>query len=235
MSANQQENHMSSTKPTALIIGAGPGISGAFAEALAREGYAVALASRDRAKNAALAQSIGARTYAVDASQPSQIVQLFQAVERDMSPPELVLYNPSARVRGDLLSLDLQAAQAAIQTTAIGALATAQEAARRMIPKGRGALFFTGATAGVKGFARSSVFAMGKFALRGLAQSLAKELGPAGIHVVHFVIDGAVAPRSDDGHPFTAAAIAKSYMAALAQPPGAWSWEIELRSHVEPF
>ena len=226
---------MSSTQPAALVIGAGPGISGAFAAELARAGYAVALASRDRAKTAALAQSLGARAYAVDASQPAQIVQLFEAVERDLGAPQVVLYNPSGRVRGDLLSLDVRAAQAAIQTTAIGALATAQEAARRMVPKGQGALFFTGATAGVKGFARSTVFAMGKFALRGLAQSLAKELGPAGIHVVHFVIDGAVVPDSGAGHPFTAASIAKSYMAALAQPPGAWSWEIELRSHVEPF
>lgn len=226
---------MRSTQPTSLVIGAGPGISGAFAAELARAGYAVALASRDRTKTAALAQSLGARAYAVDASQPEQIVQLFEAIERDMGAPEVVLYNASARVRGDLLSLDIPAAQAAIQTTAIGALATAQEAARRMIPRGRGAIFFTGATAGVKGFARSTVFAMGKFALRGLAQSLAKELGPAGIHVVHVVIDGAVVPDSGAGHPFTAASIAKSYMAALAQPPGAWSWEIELRSHVEPF
>jgi NAD(P)-dependent dehydrogenase (short-subunit alcohol dehydrogenase family) len=225
---------MTSTPPAALVIGAGPGISGAFAAELARTGYAVALASSDRANAAALAQSLGARGYAVEASQPEQIVHLFEAVERDLGAPEVVLYNPSARVRGDLLSLDIPAAQKAIETTAIGALATAQEAARRMIPKGRGALFFTGATAGVKGFARSSVFAMGKFALRGLAQSLAKELGPAGIHVVHFVIDGAVVPDGA-GHPFTAASIAKSYMAALAQPPGAWSWEIELRSHVEPF
>ena len=153
---------MSSTQTAALVIGAGPGISGAFAAELARAGYAVALASRDRAKTVALAESLGARAYAVDASQPEQIVQLFEAVEHDLGcAPEVVLYNPSGRVRGDLLSLDIRAAQAAIQLTAIGALATAQEAARRMIPKGRGALFFTGATAGVKGFARSTVFAMG--------------------------------------------------------------------------
>ena len=147
----------------------------------------------------------------------------------------MVLFNPSARIRGDLLSLNVAAASTAMQTTAIGALVTAQEAARRMLPKGHGSLFFTGATAGVKGFARSSVFAMGKFAVRGLAQSLARELGPAGIHVVHFVIDGAVVQGSQDPGVFTPQAIAQSYMAALAQPPGAWSWEIELRSHTEPF
>ena len=131
--------------------------------------------------------------------------------------------------------MDIGAASAAVQTTAIGALVTAQEAARRMLPRGRGAIFFTGATAGVKGFARSSVFAMGKFAVRGLAQSLARELGPAGIHVVHFVIDGAVVQGSRELGAFTPRAIAQSYLAALAQPPGAWSWELELRSNAEPF
>jgi NAD(P)-dependent dehydrogenase (short-subunit alcohol dehydrogenase family) len=146
-----------------------------------------------------------------------------------------VLFNPSARIRGELLSLDIAAASAAIQTTAIGALVTAQEAARRMLPRGRGTILFTGATAGVKGFARSSVFAMGKFAVRGLAQSLARELGPAGIHVVYFVIDGGIVQGSEEIGVFTPRAIAQSYMAAVAQPPGAWSWEIELRSHVEPF
>jgi len=140
-------------------------------------------------------------------------------------------------VRGELLSLDADAALQAVRVTALGAFVAAQEAARRMLPRGRGALFFTGATAGVKGFARSSVFAMGKFALRGLAQSLARELGPQGIHVVHFVIDGAV--QGDDGDArgdrLTPSTIAASYMAALRQPAGAWSWEIELRSKDEAF
>ena len=161
-------------------------------------------------------------------------MQLFADVESALGAPEVVLYNPSARVRGELLSLDIAAATAAVQVTAIGALVTAQEAVRRMLPRGRGSLFFTGATAGVKGYAQSSVFAMGKFALRGLAQSLARELSPAGIHVVHFVIDGAVRRGGAAGE-LTPEAIAQSYMAALRQGPGAWSWEIELRSHREPF
>ena len=224
-----------SAAPVALIIGAGPGISGAFGQALAAEGYRVALAARQPERLGTLATSMGATAFEVDAASPASLAQLFQDVEQRLGPPEVVLYNPSARVRGDLLSLDLAAAQAAIQVTAIGALAAAQEAARRMLPSGRGSLFFTGATAGVKGFARSSVFAMGKFALRGLAQSLARELGPAGIHVVHFVIDGSVAPEGAGPGDFTPQAIAASYLAALRQPPGAWSWEIELRSHTEPF
>jgi NAD(P)-dependent dehydrogenase (short-subunit alcohol dehydrogenase family) len=223
------------SKSVALIIGAGPGISRAFAEALVGAGYAVALASRNLEKLRPLATSVGATPFTVDASSSDSIVQLFSMVEQALGTPDVVLFNPSARVRGELLSLDTRAAADAIHTTAIGALVTAQEAARRMLPRGHGALLFTGATAGIKGFARSSVFAMGKFALRGLAQSLARELGPQGIHVVHFVIDGAVAKDDNDSGAFSPCAIAQSYMAAIAQPRGAWSWEIELRSSVEPF
>ncbi|MEO8857530.1 MAG: SDR family NAD(P)-dependent oxidoreductase [Burkholderiaceae bacterium] len=222
-------------QPVALIVGAGPGISGAFAEALVAADYQVAVAARDLGKLQPFAAAIGASAYEVNASSPASIARLFTSVEQALGAPEVVLYNPSARIRGDLLSLDIQAATAAIQTTAIGALVTAQEATRRMLPRGHGSIFFTGATAGVKGFAKSSVFAMGKFALRGLAQSLARELSPAGIHVVHFVIDGSVANPGGAPGEFTPQAIARSYMAALAQPTGAWSWEVELRSYKEPF
>ena len=223
------------SKPVALIVGAGPGISLAFAEALVEAGYAVGMASRNLEKLRPLAASVGAIPFMADASSADSIPRLFSSVDQSLGTPDVVLFNPSARIRGDLLSLDMTAAAVAIQTTAIGALVTAQEAARRMLPRGRGTLLFTGATAGIKGFARSSVFAMGKCALRGLAQSLARELGPQGIHVVHFVIDGGVVPNSDDSASFTPRAIAQSYMAAIAQPRGAWSWEIELRSSLEPF
>jgi NAD(P)-dependent dehydrogenase (short-subunit alcohol dehydrogenase family) len=223
------------SKPVALIVGAGPGISLAFAKALVGGGYEVGLAARNIEKLRPLAESVGAVPFTADASSADSIVQLFHAVDRALGAPEVVLFNPSARIRGELLSLDIAAASAAIQATAIGALVTAQEAARRMLPRSRGTILFTGATAGVKGFARSSVFAMGKFAVRGLAQCLARELGPAGIHVVHFVIDGGVVQGIDDVGVFTPRAIAQSYMAAVVQPPGAWSWEIELRSQMEPF
>jgi NAD(P)-dependent dehydrogenase (short-subunit alcohol dehydrogenase family) len=219
----------------ALIVGGGPGISAAFAQELVADGYQVALAARNQDKLRPLADALGAIPFEADASSAQSLVRLFNEVDRSLGQPNVVLFNPSARVRGDLLSLDIVAASAAIQATALGALVTAQEAARRMLPRGSGSIFFTGATAGVKGFARSSVFAMGKFAVRGLAQSLARELGPAGIHVVHFVIDGAVVQGSADPGAFTPQAIARSYMAALAQPPGAWSWELELRSHTESF
>lgn len=219
----------------ALIVGAGPGISGAFAEALVAAGYKVALASRNRGKLQPVAAAIGAMAFEVDVSAASSVVRLFDNVDREVGAPDMVLFNPSARIRGELLSLDMEAAAAAIRVTTVGALVTAQEAARRMLPRGRGSIFFTGATASVKGFARSAVFSMGKFALRGLSQSLARELGPAGIHVVHFIIDGAVVQNNDDLDAFTPRAIARSYMAVLSQPPGAWTYEVELRSNVEPF
>jgi NAD(P)-dependent dehydrogenase (short-subunit alcohol dehydrogenase family) len=222
-------------KPVALIVGAGPGISLAFSEALVKSGYAVGMASRNLENLRPLAESVGAMPFTVDASSADSIVRLFSSVDETLGRPEVVLFNPSARVRGELVDLEMTAATLAIETTAIGALVTAQEAARRMLPRGRGALLFTGATAGIKGFAGSSVFAMSKFALRGLAQSLARELGPQGIHVVHFVIDGRVVQGSDDSDAFTPRAIAQSYLAAIAQPRGAWSWEIELRSSVESF
>jgi NAD(P)-dependent dehydrogenase (short-subunit alcohol dehydrogenase family) len=222
-------------KRVALIIGAGPGISAAFGELLIADGYQVALAARDLGKLRPLAAALGATPFHADASSAGSLVKLFQDVDSTLGEPDAVLFNPSARIRGDLLSLDVGAASAAFQTTAIGALVTAQEAARRMLPRGSGSIFFTGATAGVKGFARSSVFAMGKFAVRGLAQSLARDLGPAGIHVVHFVIDGGVVQGSSGADVFSPQAIAHWYMAALRQPPGAWSWELELRSHNEPF
>lgn len=221
--------------PVALIVGAGPGISGAFGEALVAAGYKVALASRNLNKLAPLAKSMGAMPFEVDVSSAPSVVRLFENVDRALGPSDVVLFNPSARIRGELLSLDMEAAVAAIQISAIGGLVTAQEAARRMLPRGRGSIFFTGATASVKGFPRSSVFSMGKFALRGLAQSLARELGPAGIHVVHFIIDGAVAQGNNDLESFSPRAIARSYMAALSQTRGAWTSEIELRSNVEPF
>lgn len=223
------------SSPIALIVGAGPGISGAFAKALRAQGYTVALAARQRDRVEALAASMDARAFVADASSADQVRQLFRDVDQALGEPEVVLYNASARVRGDILSLDAAAVAAAVHTTAMGAFVVAQEAARRMLPNKRGAIFFTGATASVKGFAQSSAFAMGKFAVRGLAQSLARELAPAGIHVAHFVIDGAVQPNPAQANALSADAIAQTYMAVLAQPPAAWTWEIELRSYTESF
>jgi len=226
---------------TALIVGAGPGISASLARGLAAAGLKVALAARNVEKLAALADETGARTFAVDAADPAAVEALFKAVDGALGPPDLVVYNASGRVRGPLTDLDPEAVRAAIEVSAFGGILTVQQAAIRMVPRQGGAILLTGATASVKGFPLSSSFAMGKFALRGLAQSAARELAPHGIHVTHFVIDGGVRsavrpdPKDQPDSTLDPDAVAQSYLAILAQPRSAWSWEIELRPWVERF
>ncbi|HEX4328264.1 MAG TPA: SDR family NAD(P)-dependent oxidoreductase [Burkholderiales bacterium] len=226
---------------SALIVGAGSGISAAFARQLAACGVRLALAARNTDKLAPLAQEVGAHTFALDASDPQAVAQLFGDVEMRIGAPEVVLYNASARSRGPLAELDPAAVQQALMVSAYGGFLVAQQAARRMLTKGSGAILFTGASASVKGFALSAPFAMGKFALRGLAQSAARELGPKGIHVAHFIIDGGVRssarPVPDDKPDslLDPAAIAQTYMDVLRQPRSAWSLEVELRPWTETF
>jgi NAD(P)-dependent dehydrogenase (short-subunit alcohol dehydrogenase family) len=226
---------------TALIVGAGPGISGSVARALAAEGVKVGLAARNADKLASLASSIGAETFAADTSDPLAVAKLFDDADGRIGEPDLVVFNASARARGPITDLDPEDVRKALEVSAYGGFLVVQQAARRMIPHRRGAILLTGATASVKGFALSSAFAMGKFALRGLAQSAARELSPRGIHVAHFVIDGGVrsASRPDPaGKPDSTLdpdAVAQSYLSVLRQPRSAWSWEIELRPWVESF
>ncbi len=229
---------------TALIVGTGSGISAAFARALATDGYRVALSARKIDKLAGLAGDIGAVTISADATQPDSVAKLFTEVDRQLGRLDVVLYNASYRARGPFLDLVPREVARSMEVSAFGGFLVAQEAARRMVRQGEGAIFFTGASASVKGYAQSAPFAMGKFALRGLAQAMARELGPKGIHVAHFVIDGGV--RNVDrgrveGAGDTAdsllepAAIAQTYMAVLKQPRSAWSLEVELRPWVERF
>ena len=221
----------------ALIVGAGTGISGAFARLLAREGYDVALASRSGATRAADVPA--ALRVACEASDPESVAALFARVDAELPPLEIVLYNPSARVRGALVDLVPADVRASLDVTAFGAFLVAQQAARRFLARGSGTLLFTGASASVKGFAGSAPFAMGKFAVRGLAQSLARELAPHNIHVAHFVIDGAVRsaqrPEPSPDSFLDPAAIAATYWNVLRQPRSAWTWEVELRPWVEKF
>jgi NAD(P)-dependent dehydrogenase (short-subunit alcohol dehydrogenase family) len=229
---------------TALIVGTGSGISAAFARALAADGYRVALAARGVDKLAALAGEIGALTVAADATRPDGVARLFAEVDRQFGRLDVALYNASYRVRGPFLDLVPLEVARSMEVSAFGGFLVAQQAARRMLQQGGGAIFFTGASASVKGYAQSAPFAMGKFALRGMAQSLARELGPKGIHVAHFVIDGGVrsvergrvegAGDTPDSL-LDPAAIAESYMAVLKQPRSAWSLEVELRPWVERF
>jgi NAD(P)-dependent dehydrogenase (short-subunit alcohol dehydrogenase family) len=227
--------------PTALIVGAGAGLSAALARALAKDGIRVALAARSTADLDALTRETGALAFACDASKRAEVERLFTDMEAACGAPEIVIYNASYRTRGALIELDPAEVERAIAVSAFGGFLVAQQAARRMLPKRHGAILFTGASASVKGYAQSAPFAMGKFALRGLAQSLARELAPQGIHVAHMVIDGGIrsARRSEPADAPASLldpdAIAASYLHVIRQPRSAWSWEIELRPWVEKF
>jgi NAD(P)-dependent dehydrogenase (short-subunit alcohol dehydrogenase family) len=226
---------------TALIVGAGPGLSASLARQLTARGVKVALAARNIDKLKALADETGARAFATDASDAASVATLFADVTKAIGEPDVVVYNASGRVRGPLADLDPAEVERAISVSAFGGFLVGQQAARRMIPHGRGAILFTGATASVKGFAHSAPFAMGKFALRGLAQSAARELGPKGIHVAHFIIDGAIRSETRQVNPdkpdamLDPDAIAQSYIDVLLQTRSAWSHEVELRPWTEAF
>ncbi len=226
---------------TALIVGAGPGISASVARGLAAAGLRVGLAARNVEKLAPLAAEIHAQTFAVDATDPAGVARLFEAVGSQLGEPDVVLYNASARAHGPIAELDPEAVRKAVEVSAYGGFLVVQQAARRMIPHGRGAILLTGASASVKGYPFSAAFAMGKFALRGLAQSTARELAPKGIHVAHFVIDGGVRstrrpdPVDRPDSTLDPDGIAQTYLEVLRQPRSAWSLEVELRPWVETF
>lgn len=223
---------------TALIVGAGAGISASLARTLSSAGLDVALAARNTDKLGPLAAETGAKTFAADAADPDAVARLFSEVEAALGAPDVVIYNASRALRGPLLDLDPALVAQSLAVNALGAFHVVQQAARRMLPQGRGAILLTGATAGIKGFARSAPFAMGKFALRGLAQSAAREFGPQGIHVAHFVVDGGVrsATRPDvDDRTLDPDAIAQAYLDVLRQPRNAWTFEVDLRPWAETF
>jgi len=224
---------------SALIVGAGAGLSASLARALAKEGVRVALAARSVDDLDALKRETGAVTFACDASARTDVEKLFVELEAAGGAPEIVIYNASYRTRGPLVELDPAEVERSIAVSAFGAFLVAQQAVRRMLPKQRGAILFTGASASVKGYAQSAPFAMGKFALRGLAQSMARELAPQGIHVAHVVIDGGIkSARRSESSPASLLdpdAIAQSYLHLIRQPRSTWSWEIELRPWVEKF
>jgi NAD(P)-dependent dehydrogenase (short-subunit alcohol dehydrogenase family) len=223
---------------TALIVGAGSGLSASLARLLDQENFRVALAARNPEKLTAL-RALALRCDATDAT---QVEDTFAAVERKWGVPDLVVYNASFRTRGPFVELKADEVRKTLEVSAFAGFLVAQAAARRMLPRGSGAIFFTGASASVKGYAQSAPFAMGKFALRGLAQSMARELAPKNIHVAHFVIDGGIragsdsraAERGEDGM-LLPDEIAKNYLQVYRQHRSAWSWELELRPWVEKF
>ena len=227
---------------SALIVGAGAGLSAALARLFAREGIRVGLAARNIDKLSPLVADIDGRAYAGDASQAADVARIFDAFVKDLGIPEIVVYNASRRVRGPVVDLDPAEVEKAILTTCLGGFLVAQAAARLMLARGSGTILLTGASASVKGYANSSSFAMGKFGLRGLAQSLARELAPKNIHVAHFVIDGGIRQPGDaraqargpDGM-LDPDSIAATYLHIHRQHRSAWTWEVELRPWVESF
>jgi short-subunit dehydrogenase len=224
---------------SALIVGAGSGLSASLARHFTKTGMKVALAARSTDKLAALAQETGARLCSCDATSCEQVEKLFADLDGAAVTPDVVVYNASYRTRGPLVELEPSEVEKSIRVSAFAGFMVAQAAVKRMLPRKHGAILFTGASASIKGYAQSASFAMGKFALRGLAQSMARELSPQGIHIAHFVIDGGirssrrVEPSDQPDSLLDPDAIAQSYV--LNQPRSAWSWEIELRPWVEKF
>ena len=226
---------------TALIVGVGAGLSASLARTFTKAGMTVALAARRAGELAALAEETGGKAFACDATNRAEVGKLFADVEAAVGAPDVVVYNASYRARGPFVELDPAEVAKSLAVSAFGGFLVAQEAAKRMLPRGRGAILFTGASASMKGYAQSAPFAMGKFALRGLAQSMARELAPQGIHVAHVVIDGGIRsarrpdPADRPDSTLDPDAIAESYLNLLRQHRSAWAWEIELRPWVEKF
>ena len=219
-----------------LIVGVGSGLSASLARLCASKSMKIVLAARNIEKLEDLVNETNADAYACDSSNIESVENLFKEMDKKIGTPNLVIYNPSARIKGGITELDAKKTQDAINVTCFGAFLVAKEAAKRMIKRKSGSIFFTGASAGVKGFANSSVFAMGKFGLRGLAQSLARELHPQNIHIGHFIIDGAIGRKPFGTYEtINPDLIAKTYLEFHNQDKSAWSWEIELRTSVEKF
>ena len=225
----------------ALIVGAGSGLSASLARALTHEGLTVSLAARSTDDLASLVRETGARALPCDASQRADVERLFNELDAASATPDVVIYNASFRTRGPLTELDPDDVERSLAVTAFGAFLVAQQAVRRMLPRKLGAILFTGASAGVKGYPQSAPFAMGKFALRGLAQSMARELHPKGIHVAHIVVDGGIRsgrraePSDQPESLLDPDAIAETYLHLIRQPRSVWSWEVEVRPWVEKF
>ena len=224
-----------------LIVGAGEGLSASLARRFAREGARIVLAARTPAKLREVAAATRAQVVRCDATVPKDVAALFAECDAGPGAPDVVIYNASGRLRGPFVDLEPEAVRQALEVSAYGGFLVAQAAAKRMLRNGRGTILFTGASASVKGYAQSAPFAMGKFALRGLAQSMARELAPQNIHVAHFVIDGGIrsasrpVPAESPDSLLDPDAIADTYFHVARQARSAWTWEVELRPWVERF
>lgn len=228
-------------KGSTVIIGVGPGLGASLARRFAKAGDALILAARNPDALEPLAEETNGLALECDASREGDVRRLFERIDAAGESISTLIYNAGAYARGAIADLDPEDVDRLIRINAVGGFLAAQEAARRMIPNGEGVMLFTGASAGIKGFANSSAFAMGKFALRGMCQSLARELAPQNIHVAHFVIDGMIyaphrgSPFDDRDKCLDPDHIAETYLQIASQPRSAWTWEMELRPWCETF
>ena len=224
------------TQKAVLIVGAGSGLSASLARAFSSKGMKVVLAARNIDKLASLKKEIDALVFKCDSTENKSVQNLFLQTDSIIGTPEIVIYNPSLRIVKPFIEYDPDEMLQSIKVNSYGAFLVAHESVKRMLKIGKGNIFFTGSSASVKGFAKSASFAMGKFGLRGLAQSLARELHPQNIHIGHFVIDGGIGKEQVGNyqmiHPDE---IAKQYLNFYLQDKKAWSWEIEIRTNTEKF
>ena len=224
------------TQKAVLIVGAGSGLSASLARAFSSKGMKVVLAARNIDKLASLKKEIDALVFKCDSTENKSVQNLFLQTDSIIGTPEIVIYNPSLRIVKPFIEYEPDEILQSIKVNSYGAFLVAHESVKRMLKIGKGNIFFTGSSASVKGFAKSASFAMGKFGLRGLAQSLARELHPQNIHIGHFVIDGGIGKEPVGNyqmiHPDE---IAKQYLNFYLQDKKAWSWEIEIRTNTEKF
>ena len=224
------------TQKAVLIVGAGSGLSASLARAFNSKGMKVVLAARNIDKLDSLKKEIDALVFKCDSTENKSVQNLFLQTDSIIGTPEIVIYNPSLRIVKPFIEYEPDEMLQSIKVNSYGAFLVAHESVKRMLKIGKGNIFFTGSSASVKGFAKSASFAMGKFGLRGLAQSLARELHPQNIHIGHFVIDGGIGKEPVGNyqmiHPDE---IAKQYLNFYLQDKKAWSWEIEIRTNTEKF
>ncbi len=222
-----------------VIVGVGPGLGAALGRRFAASGYTAVLASRSLNKAEKIAEEIRndggqAHGIAIDGIDEASVTGLVRRAEEEFGPLKVAIYNASGRVRKSVVDIEADEFVEAWMSACYGGFLLGREAARVMVPRGNGSILFTGATASVKAFAKSAGFAVGKFGLRALAQSMARDLHPQGVHVGHFVVDGGIGV--DEGETrLDPEAIAEVYHHFHTQPKSVWAWEIEVRPWVEGF
>ena len=233
-------------RETAIIFGVGPGLGWALARRFVTDGMQVGAVARDKSKLNSMIESggfDGIRPYAADVSNGEDVLQVFESANRDLGEPDLVVFNAGAFQKGNVLDIDPADFERSWRIGCLGGLLVGQAAARRMAKRGHGTIIFTGATAALRGSAGFANLAVPKFGLRALAQSMARELGPQGVHIGFVIIDGQIESEryrhliGERGKDSLLApdAIAELYLQLHRQPRSAWSHEIDVRPWSEKF